>query len=110
MDNLSFFLGMMSGAIIVGANIVISDIKERRELIKWIVKIGKMTKDADTLVIFALDHEQISFILAKDYTEIRYDRYNGTHLIINPKSKFGKKLLNICLERVMKEKFPELRF
>ena len=110
MDGISFFLGAAAGIISAMISYAVSNINEIKEIIKKIVELGEMTKDADTLVVFRANNEKVYFILDKQYTEIHYKRYNGNCQIINPKSRFGKKLMNICLTRVLKDKFPELRF
>lgn len=107
---LSFFLGAAAGMITAIISYWISNINEIKEIIKKIVELGEMTKDADTLVVFRANNEKVYFILDKQYTEIHYKKYNGNAQIINPKSRFGKKLMNICFTRVLKDKFPELRF
>lgn len=107
---LSFFLGAAAGMITAIIACWISNIDEIKEIITNIVELGEMTKDADTLVIFSANNEKVYFFLDKHHTEIHYKRYNGNCQIINPKSRFGKKLMNICFTRVLKDKFPELRF
>lgn len=110
MDGLSFFLGAAAGMITAIISMAVSNINDTKEIITNIVELGKMTKDADNLVVFTANNEQVYFILDKQHTEICYKKYNGNSQIINPKSRFGKKLMNICLKRVLKDKFPELRF
>lgn len=107
---LSFCLGAAAGFIAAIIAYTVSNINERKEIITNIVELGKMTKDADTLVGFSANNEKVYFFLEKHHTEIHYKKYNGTAQIINPKSRFGKKLMNICFTRVLKDKFPELRF
>lgn len=110
MDNISFFLGAAAGTISTMIAYTVSNINEIKEIITNIVELGQMTKDSDTVVVFKENNEQVYFILDKQHTKICYKKYNGNAQIINPKSKFGKKLMNICLKRVLKDKFPELRF
>ena len=110
MDGISFFLGAATGIITAIIYDAVSKINDIKKIITKIVELGEMTKDADTLVVFSANNEKVYFILDKQYTEIHYKKYNGNAQIINPKSRFGKKLMNICLTRVLKDKFPELRF
>lgn len=110
MDGILFFLGAAAGFITAMICDAIAHINDIKGIITNIVELGEMTKDADTLVVFSANNEKVYFILDKQYTEIHYKKYNGNAQIINPKSRFGKKLMNICLTRVLKDKFPELRF